>query len=146
MIIDFFLVLTFALSLFLIWYRVSLKLPELIAIPDQVITERLHEDSAKLRLFVLHIKMYYREERYKPVFWRFAGKTLYRFHLALLRLDNWTSVALRNIRARGVAVNGNGNGNSAEVRSSGDYWQKLQKQENTSSLPKNTRIEEVRKK
>lgn len=143
MAIDISLGIVFLASIFILWYRVSLKIPELIAVPDQVITARFQEDSARLRLFVLHIKTYYKEEKYKPVFWKFIGKMIYRLHLILLKLDNGAVSLLKKVRAHGVAINGNGEGNGDSVIKDGDYWQKLQ---NTPSVPvKNTRVVEVRK-
>ena len=148
MIINISLIVVFMVSLFLVWYRVSLKIPEVVAIPDKVITERLHEDSARLRLFLLHIKTYYREEQYKPYIWNFILKNLYRLHLVLLKTDNAMVSYIKSIRSKaeseGVAVirlNGNGESKDSE------YWQKLQDQAAaTPAIPKHTRIEEVKKK
>lgn len=115
MLIDTSLALVFLGGLFLLWYRLSLKIPELVAIPDQVITERFHEDSARLRLFVLHIKTYYREEKHKLIFWKFIGKTLYKFHLLLLRVDNGTVSVLRKVKEHGVAINGRNEENASAI-------------------------------
>lgn len=140
MLIDLSLLLLFLTSFFLLWYRISLKIPELIAIPDQVITERLHEDSAKLRLFLLHIKSHWREKKYVPIFWKFSGKTLYRVHLFLLRTDNEIVRMIKNMKAKGGVVNGNGEIEEKDR----EYWKKLQGTD--SSIIKSTRITEVRKK
>lgn len=144
MFLDITLLIVFAVSLFLLWYRVSLKIPEVMAIPDEVITARLYEDSARLRLFILHIKTYYREEQYKPYLWNLLLKTIYRLHLILLRSDNAVVSYLKSIRARaekeGIAlekINGSGERDT-------EYWQKLQSV--TPPLGKHTRIEEVKKK
>lgn len=143
MIVDIFFAVSFLASAFIFWYRLSLKIPELIAIPDQVITERLEEDSAGMRLFLLRLKTYYREGRHKQVFWSFLGKVFYRIHLLLMRTDNGTVVLLKKIRAHGGMVNGNGN----TILKGKEYWQKLQEpQEKASPLSAKTRIiEEVRK-
>lgn len=136
MILDIFLVITFLASIATLWYRISIKIPELVAIPDEVITARLQEDSARARLFVLQLKKYWREEKYKEAFWKILGKTLYKFHIALLRTDNWTTVLLKHIRARGAEINGNG---------SGEYLKQLQ-QESRETQVKGQKIQEVRMK
>src|SRR3989344_3957974 len=138
MIIDALLALTFFASLFMLWYRVSARIPELIAIPDEVITARLEEDSAKLRLFLLQIKSYYREEKYKHTFWRVWGKTLYKVHIGLLRLDNGTLNLLKRTRERTGVVNGlNGKDNVA-------YWKQLKEEPHAASTPKGSnKIREI---
>ncbi len=144
MVVDIILAVSFLAGAFVFWYRLSLKIPELIAIPDQVITERLEEDSAGMRLFLLRIKSYYREGKHKQVFWSFLGKTFYRMHLLLMRMDNGTVALLKKIRTHGEIVNGNGN----TTLSGKEYWQKLQEpQEKISPSSSKPRIiEEVRKK
>ncbi len=147
MLVDVILAVVFLASAAIFWYRVSLKIPELVAIPDQVITERLEEDSARLRLFLLKIKIYYREGKHKQVFWTFLAKLFYRIHLFLLRLDNGIVVWLKEIRTYGGVVNGNGNGNY-EMNDK-DYWEKLKRRQETTATtsPSKSRIiEEVRKK
>lgn len=135
MLIDITLALIFVASVATLWYRVSDKLPELIAIPDQVITERFHEDSAQLRLFLLNIKTWYREQHYQDTFWRIYTKVLYKLHIFLLRLDNGIVALLKNVREEGKFIDGNGSGN-------GEYWKQLQ-QESTPPV-KDNRIREVR--
>ena len=136
----FFLFLTSSL---LLWHRLSLKLPELIAIPDQVITERLYEDSARLRLFVLHLKTYYREGTYKRVFWKYIAKILQKTHLSLMRLDNWVVQHSRSLKQNGEVSEKE----SIPELSSPDYWQKPQKEEVTTTpeISVKSRIEEIRK-
>lgn len=134
MILDSILGLIFVSSTFYLWYRVSAKLPELIAIPDQVITERFHEDSARLRLFLLNIKTWYREQHYQEAFWVIYTKVLYKLHIFLMRLDNGIVALLKRVRENGRAVNGNGNG---------EYWKQLQP-ESTPPVTKDNRIREVR--
>lgn len=91
----------FVASAFALWYRISEKIPELVAIHDTIITQRLHEDSAKLRLFLLYFKTFYKEEYYLNIFWNFLGKMCYRAHIAVLRIDNGLVGFLKKIRARG---------------------------------------------
>lgn len=136
MTIDIIFAISFVISVYLLWYRISIKIPQLIAIPDQVITERFHEDSAWLRLFILHIKLYYKEGKYKQVFWNFLGKTLYKLHLLLLRIDNNIVVFLKIIRIKSFSLQ--------EQTDENHYPQKFQEPHNNSAA-KNIKIEGVRK-
>lgn len=148
MAIDLTLLGLFLISAFLLWYKLSVKLPQLVAIPDQVITERFHEDSAKLRLFVLHLKVYYREKRYKSVFWRFVGKNLFRLHVLILRFDNWMVRILKSAKAKSEFIEGPEVPEKPEEASS-VYWQKLNAApEQPPSVPsgRKSRMEGVRKK
>jgi len=128
------LIFGFLASLFILWYRVSKKIPELIAIPDQVITERLEEDSAQLRLFLLHLKTYYKEKHYKESFWGFLEKSLCRLHIILLRWDNNVVALLKNVREK--------EGRKDEAVN-GDYAEQV-KEDTKVTLPKDNRIHEVR--
>ena len=93
------LAISFLSSVLILWYRVSEKIPELIAIPDTVIFERLHEDSARIRIFLLHVKTFWREPQYQEAFRGFCEKILSRIHIALMRMDNGVNVLLKNIRS-----------------------------------------------
>lgn len=135
--IDLVFAIIFFVGVFGLWYRITQKIPELVAIPDQVITERLHEDSAQVRLFVLHLKTFYKEARYKDIFYGFLEKLLYKLHIVILRIDNAVVRVLKGVKTTG-AINGNGNGN-------GEYWKQLQEGLSNSAV-KNTRIQEVRPK
>lgn len=88
-------------SCFALWYRISEKIPQVVAIHDEVITQRLHENSARLRIFLLHFKTFYKEEYYHNLFWNFLGKICYKLHIAVLRIDNALLGFLKKIRARG---------------------------------------------
>ncbi len=138
MIIDITLLLIFLAGAGGLWYKVTQKIPELVAIPDSVITERLQEDSAKVRIFLLHLKTFYREAKYKEIFLKIVGRALYKFHIIVLRIDNFLVRLLQKIKTAG-AFNGNGNTN-------GDYWKQLQGSVSDSTISKNPRIQEVRKK
>lgn len=109
-IIDIILVIIFIAGIVILWHRLSARIPELIAVPDQVITARLEEDSARVRLFIMHLKVYYREKRYEETFFRILGKAFYRVHIILLRLDNGAVNWLKKIRAKQGVNGGNGNG------------------------------------
>ena len=98
MILNIFLLGLFATSAALFWYRISIKLPELIAISDSVITKRLHEDSARFHLFLLHFRSYFGEGHYKRFLLRICGKFLYRIHIFVLKIDNALVDWLRKIR------------------------------------------------
>lgn len=139
MFIDIAFAIIFFVGVFGLWYRITQKIPELVAIPDQVITERLHEDSAQVRLFVLHLKTFYKEARYKDIFYGFLGKLLYKLHIVILRIDNAVVQTLKGVKTTG-AINGNGNGNG-----NGEYWKQLQEGLSNSAL-KSTRMQEVRTK
>lgn len=134
MVVDTALILILIASLFILWYRISVKIPELVAIPDEVITARLEEDSARLRIFALRLKSYWKEGRYNEWLWKYFSKGLYRFHILLLRLDNWIITFLKTAKAHTEVTNGNG---------SGEYWKQLQSQP-ASPAPKDNRIREVR--
>lgn len=138
MIIDITFLLIFLAGFFGLWYKITQKIPELVAIPDQVISERLYEDSAKVRLFVFHLKIFFKEAKYKEVFLKIAGRTLYKLHISILRIDNFAVRLLQKIKTTG-AFNGNGNTN-------GDYWKKLQEDVYDSEAPKSPRIQGFRKK
>lgn len=139
MILNIVLAIVFVGSLSLFWYKVSLKIPHLVAVPDQVITQRLQEDSARLRLFLFHLRTYYREGGHKIAFWRFAGKAVYKIHLFLLRFDNRMVAVLQKIRTRGVAVNGKDNEN-------GNFWQQLHDENSQVISQKPRAANDIRKK
>lgn len=103
--IDILLGLVFAGSAFTLWYKFSQKIPDLARIPDEVIVERLRNDSAKFRFFILHIKTFYKEQLYKDWFFNFLGKTLYKFHILILRFDNGTVGLLKKIKISNGVTN-----------------------------------------
>lgn len=133
MIIDIALAFLFLASITILWYRVSIRIPELVAIPDMVITERLLQDSAKMRLFILRLKSLYHERRITESFYRFLAKIVYRLHIMILRFDNSLVLYLKKIHFKGAFTNGNG-----------EYWKKLHLESKT-PVPA-TRIEEVKRK
>lgn len=135
MVFDILLGVIFTAGAFALWYRVSQKIPQLAAIPDQVITEGLQEDSARLRFFLLHFWTFYREKYYQDIFWKFVAKALYRLHIILLRLDNLFVRLLQQVRGeRGVALNGKNGGEEENNR------------QDAFSRHSGHRIEEVRQK
>lgn len=148
-IIDIILVIIFIAGIVILWHRLSARIPELIAVPDQVITARLEEDSARVRLFIMHLKVYYREKRYEETFFRILGKAFYRVHIILLRLDNGVVNWLKKIRAKQGVNGGNGNGVLSseilpkEVQEGDKYWKSL-KNEPASLQKENNRIQEIK--
>lgn len=100
MITYIFLATLFVASSGILWYLISQKLPELIAIPDHVITERLHEESAKFHIFLLHVRAFFREENYKKFAIQLTAKLLHRLHIFLMRVDNLVTTLLRRIREK----------------------------------------------
>lgn len=105
MFFNLFLVILFAGSLGVLWHRISEKIPELVAIPDEVIVARLHEDSARVRIFLLHARTFWREPRYRESFWHFCEKICYRTHIVLLRTDNGLMAVAKKVRAYGDRAN-----------------------------------------
>ncbi len=100
MLIDILLGIVFVGSCFALWYRLSEKIPQVVAIHDEVITQRLHENSARLRIFLLHFKTFYKEEYYHNLFWNFLGKVCYKLHIFVLKIDNALVGFLKKLRAR----------------------------------------------
>lgn len=105
MFFNLFLIILFAGSVGVLWHRISERIPELVAIPDEVIAARLHEDSARVRIFLLHARTFWREPRYRESFWNFCEKICYRAHIVLLRTDNGLMAAAKKIRAFGDRAN-----------------------------------------
>ena len=99
MFFNLFLIILFAGSMGALWRRISEKIPELVAIPDEVIVARLHEDSARVRIFLLHAKTFWREPRYRIVFWRFCEKICYRIHIIFLKMDNGLMALVKKVRS-----------------------------------------------
>ena len=104
MVLDIILGLAFLGSLFVLWYRVSQKIPELVLVPDTIIAERLKEDSAKVRFFILHIKTFYKEQHYKTLFFNFLGKTLHKSHIGLMKIDNLIVGYHKKVKANGKEI------------------------------------------
>lgn len=136
MILDSILLVTFAVSAYTLWYRISIHLPELTSIPDDVIMKRLDEDSARLKIFILQFRTFYRERHHVDLFWNFSSKVLYRIHIFLLRFDNAIVRHLQNIRVR---MGGNGSNGKNE------YWKKNGGEPEIEEI-KDHRVEEIRRK
>ena len=105
MLFTLFLVILFIGSVGVLWHRISEKIPELVAIPDEVIVARLHEDSARVRIFLLHARTFWREPRYRESFWRFCEKICYRAHIIFLKMDNKLMIWAKRARANAGTAN-----------------------------------------
>ena len=151
MMFDIILAILFVGSIGVVWYRISERIPELVAIPDEVIVERLHEDSARIRVFVLNLKLWWREKQYREPLWRICEKIVYRLHIFLMRADNGTVGLLKKVRMLGGLPNGNGNGNGSGKE---PYAQAVAPEAQFTAVaastmlpfPRSTRIQEVRPK
>ena len=81
-----------------LWYLILQKIPELVAIPDEVIVHRLHENSAQIRVFLLSFRRALREREHHQIFLRYSEKALYRVHILMLRADNGMVALLKKVR------------------------------------------------
>ena len=80
------------------------KIPQLIAIPDAVISQRLKEDSWRLHMFVLHVRAFCRRSAAPAGFAaHFFIRFLYGFHLVLLAGDKLLMRAMRTLRERDLS-------------------------------------------
>lgn len=100
MLFDLALLLVCIGSAAVLWYRVSQKIPELVAIPDEVIVDRLHEDSARIRVFLLTLRRSWRDGEHWLAILRYAERALYRTHILLMKADNWMMGVVKDIRLR----------------------------------------------
>lgn len=95
---------------FILGHRVSQKIPQLAAVPDQVITARFEEDSARIRLLILNVRAFYRDGKFKALFWDYTEKAFRRLHITLMRLDNLVVSILERVKKNNGARNGMANG------------------------------------
>lgn len=98
MTIDITLVIIFSASLSFVIYKASLKVPALVLIPDEVISERLRSDAAPLLKVLIRLRDLYRAHQIQTAFWKVVGKTLHRLHIVLMRTDNMVVSRLKKIR------------------------------------------------
>ena len=127
MALNIFLTAIFLASAAGLWYFISLKIPELVAVSDGVIVERLHEDSARVRIFVLHFRTFYREGRYRIWLWRFSEKICYRVHIFVLRTDNALVRMLQKIHAAASAGDAENGASEKTVSVNEEYWVQLRR-------------------
>ncbi len=151
MIFDSILIGVFFVSSITLWYRLSQRIPELVAVPDEVVHAYIHEEISRRRSMVVSlIRAWYHDKSYREVFLHFCGKLLYKFHIILLKADNAVVGILKKVRVNGFAaaasngVNGGGSPERSET-----YWKDLRGNADVStspstSAPRSTRIEGVR--
>ena len=107
MYIDIFLALSFCISTYVLWQRISEKIPELTLIPDQDLSVLVEENTAKLQLFFLnlfHFRSFYRERHYHGKVRLIAAKLLYKIHIAILRFDNGIIRMIKRMRSGSEAA------------------------------------------
>ena len=141
MYIDILLGFVFVLGIYILWCRISEKIPDLKLIPDQDMSVLLEENTAKIQRFFLHLfhfRSFYRERHYHAKFWSVVTKLLFKFHIILLRADNGIMRLMKRMRAS----------NEMEVEQRHDtkeYFSQLQDHPSSSSTPEKTnRMQEVR--
>ncbi len=127
MFLNLFLTAIFLASAAGLWYFISLKIPELVAVSDGVIVERLHEDSARVRIFLLHFRTFYREGRYRIWLWRFCEKICWRVHIFILRSDNALVAILQKIHAAASAGDEGRGASDKALSTNEDYWLQLRR-------------------
>lgn len=99
MIINLILLTVFIISFFVVWYRISQGIPKLAMVSDETITTYFREESSKLHFFIVEIKSFYRDKKYKEWLRGLGAKILYRLHILLLKSDNKITSVLKNLRA-----------------------------------------------
>lgn len=117
MIFDITSLVIFCTSAIALWFRLSQKVPELVAIPDALIQQQLQEESAKLHLIILNFRTFWKERHFLDILLQFAAKLLYKIHIGLLRIDNRLVSLLQRMRVHGAFEN--------KI----DYWKQLQQDE-----------------
>lgn len=157
MYIDILLALILVGSAYMLWRRVSEKIPDLELISDQDLSVLLEENTAKLQRFFLHLfhfRSFYRERHYHERFWSVVTKLLFKAHILLLRVDNGIIRLMKRMR-EGNAINIEQRHETREyfsrlhinqdVSSSGKNRLEGGENQSPSVLQKTNRIQEVRK-
>lgn len=104
--VDIALAITFLVSFAFVIFKVANKLPVIILIPDDVIVERLQNNSTVFLKNLLRLRDLYKRQKIQQSFWRLIEKTFYHLHIILMRADNRVVFFLKKIRGE----NGNSNG------------------------------------
>lgn len=104
--VDIALAITFLVSFAFVIFKVANKLPVIILIPDDVIVERLQNNSTVFLKNLLRLRDLYKRQKIQQSFWRLIEKTFYHLHIILMRADNRVIFFLKKIRGE----NGNSNG------------------------------------
>lgn len=98
MVINLILLAIFLGSIFAVWYKISQRIPKLAMVSEEAIASYLKEESTKLHFWVVEIRSFYKEGRYKEWLRNVWAKFLYRLHIVLLKLDNKVTTVLKNLR------------------------------------------------
>lgn len=139
MYIDILLALACVFSFYILWRRVSEKMPELELIPDQDLSILLEENTEKLQRFFLHLfhfRSFYRERHYHEKLRSFATKMLLKVHILVLRIDNGIVALTARLRVESVAQ-------VEQVVDRKEYFSQQQAREKSNGESVN-RVEEVR--
>ena len=104
MIIDIALLLVLVAGVAALIFFVSRKIPQLVAISDEVIRERLAEDSARFRFIAVNLRELYRQRGYLLLFLQYFGKILHRVHILFLKIDNMVVLMLRRVREKNSVI------------------------------------------
>lgn len=115
MILDLLLLFVCAASGVLVWRNIRAYVPRLTALSEEKIAERLHEDSARFLLILMHFRTFWRGRHYRNFFLHLLGKGLLKSHILILRLDNALVRFLQKIRETGAFTSG-ANGMGGYVR------------------------------
>ncbi|MDP3772304.1 MAG: hypothetical protein Q8Q94_02950 [bacterium] len=115
MILDLLLLFVCAASGVLLWRSVRAYAPRLVVFSEHEITERLHEDSARFLLILMHFRTFWRGRHYRDFFLHLVGKMILKSHILILRLDNALVRLLQKIRSAGAFASG-ANGMGEYVR------------------------------
>lgn len=100
----------------MLWRKVMQKIPQLVAIPDAVISQRLKEDSWRLHMLVLHVRAFCRRGAAPAGFAaHFLIRFLYGLHLIVLAGDKLLMRVMRTLRERDLS----------SIRA--DYWNQIRK-------------------
>src|SRR3990167_2444241 len=98
MFIDITLAAILVASFGLFWYRVAQKLPALVTIPDEIIAQKIEQDSAKFWRILFRLRESYRERQLRRTLLAIFGRVLYRLHIIFMRADNAIVGRLKKIR------------------------------------------------
>lgn len=102
MIINLSLITVFFVSAFTLWYRLSQRVPELLVIPDEIISARLHESHERRRsMMISFLRALYKNKSWREIAEHFLGKALYRIHIFLLKIDNYIVPFLKKMHING---------------------------------------------
>lgn len=115
MFIDITLIVIFLVSLGVLSFLVSRKLPHLATVPQEEIDRYLEERYRAVFVPFHRVKKFYNEERLLAAVLDYSGRFLHRLHIIVMRIDNGIVGLLKKVRSQSIAVNGNGNAEQKNV-------------------------------